>query len=97
MVERNPAAFRSLQANAAALQASAVELKRVDALEFVRADNGSYDVVFLDPPFRADCVSQVLPSLIPRLARGAMVHVEALRAPPLASGWEVWRSGRTGA
>ncbi len=97
MIERNPAAFRALQANAAALGAHAVELKRVDALEFLRTDNGPYDIVFLDPPFRADCVPQVLTALAPRLANGAMVHVEALRAPPLKPGWKVWRSGRAGA
>ena len=97
MVERNPAAFRALQTNAAALGAHAVELKRVDALEFLRANDGIYDIVFLDPPFRADCVSQVLAALSPRLARGAMVHVEALRAPPLPPDWKVWRSGRAGA
>jgi 16S rRNA (guanine966-N2)-methyltransferase len=72
--------FPALRANAAALDAGAVELKRADALEFLRADDGFYDVVFLDPPFRADYLSRVLPALIARLAGGAMVHVEAPRA-----------------
>ncbi len=97
MVERDPGAFRALQANAAALNAGAVELKRADALEFLRADDGIYDVVFLDPPFRADYLPQVLLALIPRLAPGAMVHVEAPQAPALPSSWEIWRSGRAGA
>lgn len=97
MVEPDPGAFHALQANVAALKAAAVELKRADALEFLRADDGTYDVVFLDPPFRADYLPQVLPALIPRLAAGAMVHVEAPRAPALPPQWEVWRSGRAGA
>ncbi len=97
MVERDPGVFRALQANVAALDASTVELERADALEFLRADDGTYDVVFLDPPFRADCLPQVLPALIPRLAPGAMVHVEAPRAPTLPPQWEAWRSGRAGA
>jgi 16S rRNA (guanine(966)-N(2))-methyltransferase RsmD len=96
MVERDPGAFRALQASVAALGASAVELKRADALEFLRADDGTYDVVFLDPPFRADYLPRVLPALIPRLAPGAMVHVEAPRAPVLPPPWEAWRSGRAG-
>ena len=97
MVERDAAAFRALRANAAALEARAVELKRADALEFVHADDGFYDVVFLDPPFRADYLPQVLGALIPRLAKGAMIHVEAPRALALPPEWEVWRSDRAGA
>jgi 16S rRNA (guanine966-N2)-methyltransferase len=97
MVERDPAAWRALQANAALLAARTVELKRADALEFLRADDGCYDVVFLDPPFRADYLAQVLPVLVPRLAAAALVHVEAPSAPALPTGWEIWRSGRAGA
>jgi 16S rRNA (guanine(966)-N(2))-methyltransferase RsmD len=97
MVERDPAAWRALQANAQTLAANTVELKRADALEFLRADDGCYDVVFVDPPFRADCLAQVLPLLGPRLAAEAQVHVEAPQAPQLPPGWEVWRSGRAGA
>lgn len=97
MVERDPAAFRALKANAGTLDARVVELRHADALEFLRADDGTYDVVFLDPPFRADYLPQVLSVLIPRLASGAMVHVEAPRAPALAPPWVVWRSGHAGA
>jgi 16S rRNA (guanine966-N2)-methyltransferase len=97
MVERDPAAFRALQASAGMLAASTVELKRADALEFLRADDEFYDIVFLDPPFRADYLAQVLPVLGPRLASAALVHVEAPAAPALPPDWEIWRSGRAGA
>jgi len=97
MVERDPAAFRSLQASAAVLDARAVELKRADALEFLDTDDASYDIVFLDPPFRAGYLPQVLTALTARLAPGAMVYVEAPQAPALPPRWEVWRSGRAGA
>jgi 16S rRNA (guanine966-N2)-methyltransferase len=97
MVERDPAAWRALQANVELLAARTVELKRADALEFLRVDDGCYDVVFLDPPFRADYLAQVLPVLGPRLAVDARVHIEAPGAPALPPGWEVWRSGRAGA
>ena len=97
MVEHDPGTWRALQASIATLGAAAVELKRADALEFLRTDDGVYDVVFLDPPFRADFLPQVLPALAPRLARDALVHVEAPRAPALPPHWELWRSGRVGA
>jgi 16S rRNA (guanine(966)-N(2))-methyltransferase RsmD len=97
MVERDPAAWRALQENIAKLAARTVELKRADALEFLRADDGSYDVVFLDPPFRAEYLAQVLPALGPRLAPAALVHIEAPAAPALPPGWQIWRNGRAGA
>lgn len=97
MVEHDPAAFSALQANAAALDAGTVELKRADALEFLCADDGSYDVVFLDPPFRSDYLPRVLVALSARLAAGAMIHVEAPRALALPPQWEVWRSDHAGA
>ena len=97
MVERDAIAWRALQANVALLAAQSVVLRRADALEFLRADPGCYDVVFLDPPFRADCLLQVLPVLIPRLAPGALVYVEAPAPRKLPANWEVWRSGRAGA
>jgi 16S rRNA (guanine966-N2)-methyltransferase len=97
MVERDPAACRALQENIAKLAARTVELKRADALEFLRADGGCYDIVFLDPPFRADYLAKVLPVLGPHLVPGGLVHVEAPAAPALSPGWEIWRNGRAGA
>ncbi|MEO7726602.1 MAG: 16S rRNA (guanine(966)-N(2))-methyltransferase RsmD [Burkholderiales bacterium] len=97
MVERDASTWKALQATVAALAASRVELERADALEFLRADDGLYDVVFLDPPFRADYLAQVLPMLGPRLASAALVHIEAPAAPGLPPGWAIERSGRAGA
>ena len=70
MVERDPAVFRALAASRDRLEAGAVELAKADALEFLRADRGVYDVVFLDPPFGAGYWPRVAPLLPPRLAPG---------------------------
>src|SRR3954465_14494669 len=67
MIESDPVAWRALQDNVARLKASAVELKRGDALEFLRADDGCYAVLFLDPPFSGNMLSQVLPLVNERL------------------------------
>jgi len=96
MVERDVRTFRALQENAVALDAQAVELRRADALEFLRADHSKYDIVFVDPPFRANYLLQVLVLLPARLTQHAVAYVEAPRPPPLASGWQVWRHGRAG-
>lgn len=96
MVERDPVAFRQLAATRDALGAAAVELRRADALEFLRADDGVYDVVFVDPPYRTDLWPRIAPLLPRHLAPQALVYLErAGRAGPLP-GWEVWRHGRAG-
>jgi 16S rRNA (guanine(966)-N(2))-methyltransferase RsmD len=97
MVERDPAASRALEVNIEKLSARTVQLKRADALEFLRSDDGKYDVVFVDPPFRAEYLQQVLPALAARVAPGALVHIEAPAAPALPAGWAIWRNGRAGA
>jgi 16S rRNA (guanine966-N2)-methyltransferase len=96
MVERDPAVFRALAASRAALEAAVVELKRVDALEFLRAGGDLYDVVFVDPPYRSDLWPRAAPLLPRHLAPQALVYLErAGRGGPLP-GWEVWRQGRAG-
>jgi 16S rRNA (guanine(966)-N(2))-methyltransferase RsmD len=96
MVERDPAAFRAILANREALAATAVEPRKADALEFLRADDGVYDVVFLDPPFKADYWTRLEPLLPPRLASGALVYHESARIAEPPPGWEVFRQGRAG-
>lgn len=97
MVERDAVAFRALQDNARLLQANMVELRCADALEFLRLDTASYDVVLLDPPFRMSLLPQVLALLAPRLAAGAFVYVESPQPLQPSAQWETWRSGRAGA
>ena len=69
--------------------------KRADALEFLRADAGVYDVVFLDPPFKADYWPRLAPLLPPRLAPGALVYHESA-APPRAAAGLGSAAGRAG-
>jgi len=86
-VESAPAAQRALRANVEALGAEA-ELVRADALRWLRsAPPGArqYDLVFLDPPYRAaaalgGALSELLP---PVLAGGALVVSESDRRAPV--------------
>jgi len=96
MVERDLATFRALAASRTALAAAAVELERADALEFLRENGGVYDVVFLDPPFKADYWPRLAPLLPPHLAPGALVYHEGAARPVLPPGWTVHREGRAG-
>lgn len=96
MVERDTAAFAALQAAHAQLNATAVELKRADALEFMRGDRDHYDVIFLDPPFKTDYWPRLLPLLPAHMSAGAFVYCESAARLELPAGWEAWRQGRAG-
>lgn len=97
MVERDARAMQALQENRALLDAQAVQLRRADALEFLAADSGLYDVVFADPPYAAADRETLLQRIRPRLAEQAVVYLEAPASfdPPL--GWQQFRGARAGA
>jgi 16S rRNA (guanine966-N2)-methyltransferase len=87
-VDDAPAAIRAVEANLAALGATA-DLRRADALRFLAAASAGgaqYDLVFLDPPYRlaerlARPLSEALPAV---LAPGAVAVAESDRRAPLA-------------
>lgn len=96
MVEHDIAAFKALQANCVLLDATAVELGRADALEFLRRSQERYDVIFLDPPFRTVYWPKLLVLLPPHLASTGLVYVESPGQPKLPAEWDVWKRGRAG-
>jgi 16S rRNA (guanine966-N2)-methyltransferase len=96
MVENDAVTHRALVASREALAATSVELKRADALAFLRSDAGVYDVVFLDPPFKDGYWPRIEPLLVPRLAPGALVYHESAQPVDPPPGWEIVRQGRAG-
>ena len=88
MVESDRAALAALEAARGKIGARAVELVRGDANEYLARARESFDVVFLDPPFRQNALPAVLEQLAPRLADKARVYIES--AAPAAPG-EHWR------
>jgi 16S rRNA G966 N2-methylase RsmD len=97
MVECDRAAYAALERNKQALQATQVELARGDALEFLRRDRAEYDVIFLDPPFRAGYGERLIPLLPPRMAPQAWVYYESGETMQWPLGmWSVEKQGRAG-
>jgi len=96
MVERDGETLRALRANVAALAAATVEVIRADALEFLKNQGRSFDVVFLDPPFAEDCWNTLLELLPGCLRAGGLVYCESARPLELLQGWDMVRSGRAG-
>jgi 16S rRNA (guanine966-N2)-methyltransferase len=101
LVESNPRALESLRATRERLSASAVDVRPGDGLSVAaQLAPGSFDVVFLDPPFDADLQSLALIAARRLLAVGGLVYLEAPAAltPGEAqrAGLEIVRSGRAG-
>ena len=106
-VEQDPAAARLLQQNIELLRlGQRAQVRRLDALAFLKqAPAQPYDVLFLDPPYASDLLTQVLPLLntCAWLSPSAKIFIEhsAHQAPPalLESGelnWEKLRQGQAG-
>ncbi len=102
MVERHRVLAEALKEAAQRLGAQSVRVHAGDALAFAAAQAaGSYDVVFVDPPFaQAGAHELALAQAARLLAPQGRVYLEAPDGPSLqrwaAAGWEVLRSARAG-
>jgi 16S rRNA G966 N2-methylase RsmD len=102
-VERDAGALKVLNANLRALAISreAAQVRRADALralQSARAGKETYDLIFIDPPYRQARewepeLSAMLPAL---LGPDARVVVESDRRAPLELALEVERERRYG-
>jgi 16S rRNA (guanine966-N2)-methyltransferase len=97
MVENNRAVFQSLQVNARKLGLSNVALRCEDGLKFAQQENGLFDAIFLDPPFKSDYLPQLLSCLKNSLAQGGMVYLESGTVFEPDPDWRVVKRAKAGA
>ncbi|MEJ0002699.1 MAG: 16S rRNA (guanine(966)-N(2))-methyltransferase RsmD [Pararobbsia sp.] len=101
LVERHPRAARQLRAIKDKLAAGAVEIAEADAMRFAASlAPGSFDVVFLDPPFDSALLGNALKLAFPLVAPGGVLYAEAgaplEAANELPPGWSIDRRGKAG-
>ncbi|WP_070107976.1 16S rRNA (guanine(966)-N(2))-methyltransferase RsmD [Burkholderia plantarii] len=104
MVERNARAAEQLRVMRDKLSARAVEVAEADALRLAAGlAPGSFDVVFLDPPFAdAELFERALALAVKLVAPGGHLYVESgdaldPAAREVLAGWTVTREGKAGA
>jgi len=103
MVERNSRAASQLRANQERLGARMIEIAEADGLRLAASlPPGSFDVVFLDPPFGSDVLDKALGLAAPLVTSDGFLYVEAgVAIEPGANealaGWEIVRQGKAGA
>ncbi len=94
MVEQDRAAFTVLKKSLEILKARQVKLVFDDAFAFLRRSKETFDVVFLDPPFRQNALPAVFRLL--RLERGARVYIESSEPFPAETAWRELKRARAG-
>lgn len=101
-VEKNRVAVQGLKASTAVLDAERATVVQDDARRFLAsAASGVYDLVFLDPPYAADCVTELCRLLSDEgcLSADARVYFEQNRQqtrPVLPVGWTVLKEKTAG-
>jgi 16S rRNA (guanine966-N2)-methyltransferase len=104
MVEKSAKAAAQIRANQAKLGARNIEIAEADALRLAAGlAPGSFDVIFLDPPFGdAALLLRAIDAVAPLAAPDAAIYVEC--GDPLdpsaidsLAGWTVVREGKAGA
>ena len=95
-------AVRVLGENLSVLGAENVHLVRADAMRWLReAEPDSFDIIFVDPPFKRDLAQTVLDAIFESglLREGGFVYLETSSsgpAPVPPEGWAEWREKRVG-
>ncbi len=103
MVERHARAAAQLRANQVRLGADMIDVTEADALRLATSlAPGSFDVVFLDPPFEGDLLARALPLAARLVSAHGFLYVEAQQTLELAqadalTGWIMARQGKAGA
>jgi 16S rRNA (guanine966-N2)-methyltransferase len=99
LIDDDPVVIRALQASARTLDAVDCTIRKSRAVDFLRGDEGTWDIVFLDPPFASDLLESTLHALEagPRLHAKSIVYVESsAHDPPQLDRWETIKTTRTG-
>ena len=99
LLEQDPALVAALHASRERLDATALQVQRADALDWMRcAAPASFELVLLDPPFDAELHEAALAAAAPLVVPGGLIYVES-GTPTMA--WpaqlEPWREARAGA
>jgi 16S rRNA (guanine966-N2)-methyltransferase len=99
-VDRDPQLARHLQETATKLGTLDIEIVSTDALKYLQRPAQPFNIVFLDPPYASNVLSEVCAQLADGwLAPNALVYLEApadAGLPALPASWSVHRSKQAG-
>lgn len=99
-VERDAGAARMIREHVAMLQATG-HVHCANAFDFLRGNNDTFDIAFLDPPFGEALLRPAMLALLEHgaLGKSPLVYMEAASgelAEGLPKDWKLWRNGKAG-
>lgn len=81
LIEQHPPLIAQLEAIRSKLDAQTTTIRRADALSEARRlaahAPGSFDLVFLDPPYRSGWLPRIVPLTLPLLRPQGLLYIEA--------------------
>lgn len=93
-VEKNHLAYKQLQENKKILKVDNIDIIHIDALDFLKHNKKTFDVIFLDPPFQSALLEQSLQQIIPHLSSDAVIYIETAKEMDLSK-FEVLKESKT--
>jgi len=103
MLDTNPTAIKQIKHNLQLLDCNRAEVLSLDALEFLKCQGNrkTYNVVFLDPPFQQNLLSNCCQALEQYhfLSAGAFIYIEAekqLQLSELPQSWQLLKEKKAG-
>ena len=96
MVEFDARAHQLILDAIAALPAPNVTAIRGDAVKFLQNEPGTFDLIFLDPPYRAGWLPRVFSSLMKVTTPNTLIYMEAESAVEAPAPWKIIKQGMAG-
>ena len=94
MVEHDRVAFQALRKTVEILNTKNIHLVLDDAFSYLKKSGETFDVVFLDPPFRQNALPAVFRAL--KTKRGMRVYVESGEPAAPGAAWQELKRARAG-
>ncbi len=97
LVEQAPRVLAALHENRELLhKPPALEIIRADALQYLASIKNSFDLIFLDPPYKKGWIPRLEPLLAGALKADGLIYVEAEHEIEALGEWRPVRHGKAG-
>lgn len=97
MVEENPKVAKQLTENAKLLKIEAcIKIVCREALAYVNSCSEKFDLIFLDPPYKGNLLSQSLQLVDDKLAKDGKIYIEYENEPLIPDSYRVVKQGKAG-